>query len=248
MDIDELSNSQLLLLTILVNFVMSIATGIVTVSLLDKAPPTVLQSVNRIVEHTVETVVPAVDVPSAPAQQQPTEEDQLVATIAGDKARTVAIYDANKTSQLAIGTYLPKSRAVATAADAALPQQALAVFPDGTSAPISLSRQDSALIIYGFADDAQLPAAPIASLVAPANLKQGQAVIALTADGAAVTGIVSKVSADGISTTLPDVPAGSAALSLSGGLVGVRGPAAGVFVAGDAIGALLSATSTVSGS
>jgi hypothetical protein len=247
MDIDELSNSQLLLLTILVNFVMSIATGIVTVSLLDKAPPTVLQSVNRIVEHTVETVVPAVDVPSAPVAQQPTEEDQLVAAIAGGKARTVAIYDADRTNQLAVGTYLPKSRAVATAAGA-LPEQALAVFPDGTSAPISLSRQDSALIIYGFADDAQLPAAAVASLVASANLKQGQAVIALTADGSAVTGIVSKVSADGISTTLPDVPAGSAALSLSGGLVGVRGPSAGVFITGDAIGALLSATSSASGS
>ena len=56
MNIDDLSKSQLLLLTLLVNFVMSIATGIVTVSLMQQAPPAIAQTVNRIVEHTIETV------------------------------------------------------------------------------------------------------------------------------------------------------------------------------------------------
>jgi len=39
MDFEGLSKSQLILLTILVNFVTSVATGILTVSLLDYAPP-----------------------------------------------------------------------------------------------------------------------------------------------------------------------------------------------------------------
>src|SRR4029077_18213268 len=54
MDIEKLTKSQIVLLTLLVSFVTSIATGIVTVSLMDQAPPAIAQSVSRIVEHTVE--------------------------------------------------------------------------------------------------------------------------------------------------------------------------------------------------
>ena len=58
MKIEELSKSQIVLLTLLVSFVTSIATGIVTVSLMDQAPPAITQSVDRIIERTVEKVVP----------------------------------------------------------------------------------------------------------------------------------------------------------------------------------------------
>ncbi len=66
MDIEHLTKHQIVLLAFLVGFVTSIATGIVTVSLMNQAPPSVTRTINQIVERTVEKVVPAA---AAPASQ-----------------------------------------------------------------------------------------------------------------------------------------------------------------------------------
>jgi len=58
MDIEELNKTQIILLTLLVSFVTSIATGIVTVSLVNQAPPVVTETIHRVIEKTVERVVP----------------------------------------------------------------------------------------------------------------------------------------------------------------------------------------------
>ncbi len=61
---ENLTQSQIVLLCLLTSFVTSIGTGIITVSLLQEAPQTVTQTINRVVERTVETITP-----------QPTEKD-----------------------------------------------------------------------------------------------------------------------------------------------------------------------------
>ena len=249
MNIEELSKSQLILLTILVNFVTSVATGILTVSLLDHAPAFVTQTVNRVVEHTIETVAQAAPaaIISAPAPA-PSNQDLVTAAIGATADRAVALYAATSgtsTPALAIGTYLPGARAVATAAQDILPKEVLIGFPDNSFVAASLSHEGNGIMIYGFADAAKLPKAPATALVAASDLKLGETALAISADGSAATGIVARVSKKGVYTTLPDIGAGSAAVDLSGNLIGISaGAASGLLISADTIDALLSATST----
>ena len=81
---DDLNKNQIVLLTLLISFVTSIATGIITTSLLQEAPIEVTRNINRIVEKTIETVTPGVI--SAPTQKEVTtvvvkEEDLIVDSI-----------------------------------------------------------------------------------------------------------------------------------------------------------------------
>jgi len=56
MDIKDLNKPQLILLTVLLSFVTSIATGITTVSLMQEAPASVTVPINRVIQQTVEKV------------------------------------------------------------------------------------------------------------------------------------------------------------------------------------------------
>ncbi|NBV78096.1 serine protease [bacterium] len=78
MDIEELSKSQIVLLTLLISFVTSIATGIVTVSLMQQAPPVIAQSVNRVIERTVEKITPQKESQGASAASVITREKTVV--------------------------------------------------------------------------------------------------------------------------------------------------------------------------
>lgn len=95
MDIDDLNKTQIILLTLLVSFVTSIATGIVTVSLVEQAPPSFTQTVNRVVERTVEKVVPTTAPKPGTTVKETTvvvkEEDLLIKSIEKNQAAIFAL-------------------------------------------------------------------------------------------------------------------------------------------------------------
>ncbi len=252
MDIEDLTKSQLLLLTILVTFVTSIATGILTVSMLDQAPPIVTQTVNQIVERTVKTVAPALPtsiVKTIIAAPAPSNEDLVTSALAAQDARTVLLYKTNvstTTPAMAVGTYLYKSRSVVTVAGKRLPSQANIEFPNGSTEPVTLVRILGNLALYSFSDKAKLPKATTPKLISRGNLKLGETVLAIRGDGSATTGIISQISSKGVHTTLPEIGVGVGAVDLSGNLVGIAiNGKIRILVGAEAINALLTSTSTM---
>ncbi len=98
MEMEELNKSQIVLLTLLVSFVTSMATGIVTVSLMEQGVTPVTNTVNSIVERTKEVIIKVQE----PRETQVITEEKTViikqadlVASAVDKvyASTVAIYE-----------------------------------------------------------------------------------------------------------------------------------------------------------
>src|ERR1035437_2208584 len=56
---EHLTKQQIVLLTLLVSFMTSIATGIVTVSLINQAPPNTTNTIERVIQKTVAAALPS---------------------------------------------------------------------------------------------------------------------------------------------------------------------------------------------
>ena len=78
MKMEELNKTQIVLLTLFVSFVTSIATGITTVTLMDQAPPAITQTLNRVVEKTIERVIQPASVITKEVKVLIKEEDLIV--------------------------------------------------------------------------------------------------------------------------------------------------------------------------
>src|ERR1700690_30511 len=123
MDIEQLSKSQIILLTLLTSFVTSIATGIVSVSLMDQAPPVVAQTVNRVVEHTVEKVIPSGQTAASTVTTEKTvvinQSDAISQAVQKATPSVVRLYASSDPTQfIALGTVLNSTGMIVTDSDA----------------------------------------------------------------------------------------------------------------------------------
>lgn len=78
---EELNKTQIVLLTLFVSFITSIATGITTVTLMDQAPPAITQTLNRVVEKTIERVIQPANVVTKEVKVVVKQEDLVVKAV-----------------------------------------------------------------------------------------------------------------------------------------------------------------------
>lgn len=206
MDIEHLNKSQIVLLTLLVSFVTSIATGIVSVTLMEKAPPSVTQTINRVVEHTVERVVPQETQVATVVTQEKTvtvKESDLIAS-AVTRVRPSLVRIVSVASDGAVGPFLMRGVAVS---DYYIVADATSVKQNGTYAILS---GDTAIPLTTVAVDAKhnlvLFSAPTDKKMSPATI--GTDSLGLGASIIAFTGASSLKVVDGIVSVADDSGSG----------------------------------------
>jgi hypothetical protein len=116
MDIKELNKSQLILLALLLSFVTSIATGITTVTLMERAPNSVTVPLTQIVRETVEKVVPSTVTNTIATPALSDDQKKLLEDLKAIKPLTMTLVlkgeTADKDKVLGSGLFLGENKVV----------------------------------------------------------------------------------------------------------------------------------------
>ncbi len=248
-NIEHLSKSQIVLLALLVAFVSSIATGIVTVSLMDQAPPIVASTVNRVIEKTVETVIAApvagqhaaAAIPATVITNEKTivisESQQIAKAVEGVSPSIVRIFSSGgEPTFIALGVVIDGGGTIATdnAAIGERPEAILAT-ADNVRVRAFVTRRDAE---HGIAylktsttteAEAQKPLTWKPVAIASAKPVLGAAIVALSGKTVSriASGLVTALlQTDGgtvIDTNITDnsIMSGSALVDTSGNLIGL---------------------------
>lgn len=216
---DGLNKQQLVLLALLVSFVTSIVTGIITVSLMDQAPAGITQTINRVVEKTIERVVTE---PSQQASVVATKEtvvvksdDQVIDAISKNTKSFVRIREVTTTAAgkretfAGIGIIVSPEGLIVADIDVAyrktdeggnsIPEGYIGVFPGGKIFPLNIVRNDPLAGLIFFEPIVQEREKGTHSFTPPVfgtkELRLGQTVVAIggSDSNAVSTGIISNL-------------------------------------------------------
>ena len=97
---EDLNKTQIVLLAIFITFVTAAATGVTVVTLMDQAPPAITQTINRVVERTIETVVSPGKVEKTEIRQVLKEDDTIVASLKKAKQSVLRVIRKNSAGQI----------------------------------------------------------------------------------------------------------------------------------------------------
>ena len=239
---EDLNKNQIILLALLVSFVAAVATSIMTYSLLNEAPPTITQTINRVVERTVETVVPQQSKPDVITKEVTVvvkEEDLVIDSIAKNKSSLVRIWRSPVNAEeskvfLGIGLIVNKDGLIMTGKIADVPNNAQleAAMPDGKIAILESLRDSEKFSFFKIKDLTDF----IFTEVVFGNsdsLQLGQSIISIEGieknevSTGRVTGIESSDGEDGVvvtslfETDVLGVLFGNPAINLKGEIVGI---------------------------
>lgn len=215
MDIEHLSKSQTILLTLFVSFVTSIATGIVTVSLMEQAPPAVEQTVSRVVERTVEKVVPNGQPAAIATVREKTvvvkATDLIAQAVQKVTPSIVRLYSSDKDNPVFLGFGLIVDASGTMVSDSAAfadMVEADAVSSDGTSTRVFVVHRDKStgLVTLQIASSTQPDSNWVSATIVANALSEGQSIVAVAGRSTqrVAEGIVTALS-DGTTATDPKV-------------------------------------------
>lgn len=234
MDLEQLTKHQIVLLTLLVSFMTSIATGIVTVSLMDQAPPAVTRTINQIVEHTVEKVVPTSQGAAAVTTVKTVvvKDDDLAAqSIASVQKSIIRIVGKGDDLLLARGVIVGKDGAAITDKQALLDSgytQFEAILASDERVPVSIVKgqhASSSIALLSVSVGTSTGFLP-APLVEQSKLKLGARVIRIGGTGTDIVGegiiaaLPTKDSSQ-VQTTVTSTIPGSVIMNLFGEIIGL---------------------------
>lgn len=182
---EDLTKHQLILLTLLVTFVTSIATGIITFTLLSQAPVEVTQTINRVVEKTIERVVPEEGGGSQTIKEVTTivSEEDLVLDSIDKNAKSIVRLKDSAGSVVGLGVVVSDTGVIVVDKRSFVSGNYTALFYDGASYNISKSHSDQqdnfVFLKIGKAQSDKYKFFP-AVFGNPASLRLGQTVIAVS--------------------------------------------------------------------
>ncbi len=229
----DLSKQQLILLALLVSFVTSLATGIVTVSLMDQAPQGVTRTISQVIEKTIQQIAP-----QNSAALSMTIEGQTAAAVRIVSKSVVKLRSKNGSVIGGLGLIVSKDGVILSdkSAVAGLSDYE-AVFPNGKSIPVTIVQsQNDGDIIF------------LAPLVAPSDIEfvpvkigsspyLGQTVFSLSGTATQILsqGIITEASVSPVADTLPiktsisssKVIIGTPLFDLTGIVMGMRTTSSG---------------------
>ncbi len=235
-EIKDLNKTQLILLAILLSFVVSIATGIVTVTLLQQAPPAVTQTINRVVQQTIEKVAP--DYSAGKTQTVIVKEDDLVVDAVSKTRANLLPILATADAEDSIGdAYSVGNGIFLTKSDGLDQSQKYIVRSGATAIPVKVISIYSNSIAMLAADEGNTSAKDLPASVfgKDADIKSGQTVIAISQnmiDKDTVQNVVSKEIKDKdgkvtdslnlvlLGTVIPSSLSGAPVSDLDGTIVG----------------------------
>jgi S1-C subfamily serine protease len=221
---EHLTKQQIVLLTLFVSFVTSIATGIVSVSLMGQAPMGVTQTIERVVSDS-DTTFDSKNIASAIVAVDPITNavDKISKSIVRIKP-----VGSNIDQTTGLGIVVSSDGVIVTDKAVVAPQGNLvAMFSDGQEFPIQvIQSQNDGDIVFIIVD---IPAVKKPMVIVPApfavSIKLGQTVLALhgkNLDGLS-QGIVKKNTEDPLtSVDSADLIVGSPLFTVNGELIGLK--------------------------
>ncbi len=225
-EINDLNKTQLILLAILLSFVISIATGIVTVTLMQRASPVVTQTINRIVQQTVEKVVPDYN-PDKTQTVVVKEDDLVVDAVSKTRANYFALYADKDVKESIANIYsLGGGKFVGVVASPDLTKSYFTKQKDNVFELSVTSTSPLGFTLFSPKNPTDdFKSFPKLSFGKDSDVKVGQTAIIIS-DTLVKKGIIQNVTTDGISldTELSKSLVGSFVANLDGDVIGIIVP------------------------